>query len=404
MPRFEYTAINAAKKVEKGTVTAENAFAARKQLRARGLHPTAIDQVRMETTKRSLGSLFKKNARKQIAGFTRELSTLLNAGIKLTEALSVLIGQVADPHLRAAVTEIRDRVVTGEALADAMGEYEQYFDVIYISMIRVGEVTGTLPASLATMAAFIDKRQRLEAKMTTVMLYPVILMFVCVAVVLVIMTVVIPRITEQLIKTGQELPWLTRAMINISNTLTSYWVIVIALGVVAMVWLYKRLMRTERGAYWRDRILLSLPGFGPLIKQRIVSRFTSTLATLLGSGLSMAESLRVVAQVTGNVIMANAVKAARERILSGADISTPLRDSGVIDPTIAHMVTVGEKSGELEQMLKMISENLEASSDLVIERLSAIIEPLIIVFMAGVIGVIAYATLMPLFQYSVTQF
>lgn len=404
MPRFEYTAINAAKKAEKGTVTAENAFAARKQLRARGLHLTAIDQVRMETTKRSLGSLFKKSGRKQVAGFTRELSTLLNAGIKLTEALSVLIGQVTDLQLRAAITEVRDRVVTGESLADALGEYEQYFDVIYISMIRVGEVTGTLPASLATMAAFIDKRQRLEAKMTTVMLYPVILMFVCVVVVLVIMTVVIPRITEQLIKTGQELPWLTRAMINISNTLTSSWVIVIALGVAAVVVLYKRLMRTERGAYWRDRILLSLPGFGPLIKQRIVSRFTSTLATLLGSGLSMAESLRVVAQVTGNVIMANAVKAARERILTGADISTPLRDSGVIDPTIAHMVTVGEKSGELEQMLKMISENLEASSDLVIERLSAIIEPLIIVFMAGVIGVIAYATLMPLFQYSVTQF
>jgi type II secretory pathway component PulF len=158
------------------------------------------------------------------------------------------------------------------------------------------------------------------------------------------------------------------------------------------------------GAYLRDKLLLSLPGFGPLLKQRIVSRFTSTLATLLGSGLSMAESLRVVSQVTGNVIMANAVKAARERILSGADISTPLRDSGVIDPTIAHMVTVGEKSGELEQMLKMISENLEASSDLVIERLSAIVEPVIIVFMAGIIGVIAYATLMPLFQYSVTQF
>ncbi len=404
MPRFEYTAINAAKKAEKGTVTAENAFAARKQLRARGLHPTAVDQVRMETTKRSLGSLFKKSGRKQVAGFTRELSTLLNAGIKLTESLSVLIGQIPDPQLRAAITEIRDRVVTGEALADAMGEYEQYFDVIYISMIRVGEVTGTLPASLATMAAFIDKRQRLEAKMTTVMMYPVILMFVCVVVVLVIMTVVIPRITEQLVKTGQELPWLTRAMIDISNTLTSYWIVVIALGAAAVVMLYKRLMRTERGAYWRDRILLALPGFGPLIKQRIVSRFTSTLATLLGSGLSMAESLRVVAQVTGNVIMAGAVKAARERILTGADISTPLRDSGVIDPTIAHMVTVGEKSGELEQMLKMISENLEASSDLVIERLSAIVEPLIIVFMAGVIGVIAYATLMPLFQYSVTQF
>lgn len=404
MPRFEYTAINSAKKSEKGTVTAENAFAARKQLRARGLHPTRLDQVRMETTRRSLGSLMQKGARKQVATFTRELSTLLNAGIKLTEALSVLIGQIADPQLRAAITEIRDRVVTGEALADAMTEYDQYFDLIYLSMIRVGEVTGTLPETLATMAAFIDKRRRLEAKMTTVMMYPIILMFVCIVVLTVIMIVVIPNITEQLQKTGQELPWLTTFMMGVSSVLTSWWVVAIMAGIVGLVLLYKRLVRTERGAYLRDKLLLGLPGFGPLLKQRIVSRFTSTLATLLGSGLSMAESLRVVSQVTGNVIMAAAVKQARERILSGADISTPLRDSGVIDPTIAHMVTVGEKSGELEQMLRMISENLEASSDLVIERLSAIVEPMIIVFMAGIIGVIAYATLMPLFQYSVTQF
>ena len=404
MPRFEYTAINSAKKAEKGTVTAENAFAARKHLRARGLHPTRLDQVRMETTRRSLGSLMQKGARKQVATFTRELSTLLNAGIKLTEALSVLIGQIADPQLRAAITEIRDRVVTGEALADAMTEYDQYFDLIYLSMIRVGEVTGTLPETLATMAAFIDKRRRLEAKMTTVMMYPIILMFVCIVVLTVIMIVVIPNITEQLQKTGQELPWLTTFMMGVSSVLTSWWVVAIMAGIVGLVLLYKRLVRTERGAYLRDKLLLGLPGFGPLLKQRIVSRFTSTLATLLGSGLSMAESLRVVSQVTGNVIMAAAVKQARERILSGADISTPLRDSGVIDPTIAHMVTVGEKSGELEQMLRMISENLEASSDLVIERLSAIVEPMIIVFMAGIIGVIAYATLMPLFQYSVTQF
>ena len=404
MPRFEYTAINAARKAEKGTVTAENAYAARKHLRARGLHPTQIDQVRMETTRRSLGSLIQKSGRKQVAGFTRELSTMLNAGIKLTEALSVLVSQIPDPQLRAAVTEIRDRVVTGEALADAMGEYEQYFDLIYISMIRVGEVTGTLPETLGTMAAFIDKRRRLEAKMTTVMMYPIILMFVCIVVLVVIMVVVIPNITEQLLKTGQELPWLTTFMMNVSNVLTSAWVFLILGGLAGLVVLYKRLVRTQRGAYLRDKILLNLPGFGPLIKQRIVSRFTSTLASLLGSGLSMAESLRVVSQVTGNVIMAGAVKQARERILSGADISTPLRDSGVIDPTIAHMVTVGEKSGELEQMLKMISENLEASSDLVIERLSAIVEPLIIVIMATLIGIIAYATLMPLFQYSVTQF
>jgi type II secretory pathway component PulF len=404
MPRFEYIAINSAKKTEKGTVTAESAFAARKNLRGRGLHPTDVKQIRMETAQTTVKDLFAKSGKKEIAGFTKELATMLNAGIKLTDALNVLTLQVTNPRLRAAVTEIRDRVVTGESFADSIAEYEQFFDIIYISMVRVGEVTGTLGESLSTIAAFTEKRQRLEAKMMTVMIYPAVLVFVCLIVVIVLMVWVIPKITEQLVATGQSLPWLTRTLMNISDLLTSGWVFVLIAGIVGLVLLYKRLVKTERGALVRDKTLLALPGFGALLKQRILQRFTSTLATLLGSGLSMAESLRVVSQVTGNMIMTNAIKQARERILSGADISTPLRESGVINPSIAHMVTVGEKSGELELMLKMISENLEASSDLVVERLSAIVEPLIIVLMAVVIGVIVFATFVPLIQYSVTQF
>lgn len=329
---------------------------------------------------------------------------MLNAGIKLTDALSVLTLQVTNPHLRAAVTEIRDRVVTGESFADSIAEYEQFFDLIYISMVRVGEVTGTLGESLGTISSFMDKRQKLEAKMTTAMMYPAVLLIFSVIVVLVISIVVIPKITEQLIKTGQELPWITEMIMGISNVLRSWWLLVIIAGITGLIVLYKRLVKTEKGAYLRDKLILSSPGFGKLMKQEIVARFTSTLATLLGSGLSMAESLRVVSQVTGNVIMTNAIKQSRERILSGADITTPLRESGVIDPAIAHMVTIGEKSGELEQMLIMISDNLEADSDLRIERFSRIIEPVIIVFMAGVIGIIAYATLLPLFKFSVTEF
>jgi type II secretory pathway component PulF len=149
---------------------------------------------------------------------------------------------------------------------------------------------------------------------------------------------------------------------------------------------------------------LSLPLFGPLIRQRVVARFASTLSTLLGSGLAMAEALRVVAEVTGNSLMKKAIQQARERILAGADIATPLRDSGVIDPAIAHMVAVGEKSGELEKMLKNISDNLEASTDIVIERLGAAVEPLIIIIMAAIVGVIAYATILPILEVSAGKF
>jgi type II secretory pathway component PulF len=160
MPRFEYIAINSAKKTEKGTVTAESAFAARKNLRGRGLHPTDVKQIRMETAQTTVRDLFAKSGKKEIAGFTKELATMLNAGIKLTDALNVLTLQVTNPRLRAAVTEIRDRVVTGESFADSIAEYEQFFDIIYISMVRVGEVTGTLGESLSTIAAFMEKRQR----------------------------------------------------------------------------------------------------------------------------------------------------------------------------------------------------------------------------------------------------
>jgi general secretion pathway protein F len=160
--------------------------------------------------------------------------------------------------------------------------------------------------------------------------------------------------------------------------LTSWWLLVVIAAIVGIIWGLRQFLKTNRGAYMRDKFLLSLPLFGPLIKQRVVARFASTLSTLLSSGLAMAESLRVVAEVTGNSLMKKAIQQARERILAGADIATPLRDSGVIDPAIAHMVAVGEKSGELETMLKNISDNLEASTDIVIERLGAAVEPVII--------------------------
>jgi type II secretory pathway component PulF len=191
---------------------------------------------------------------------------------------------------------------------------------------------------------------------------------------------------------------------DVSYILSSWWLLVVIAAGFGIVFVYRRFVRTPRGANLRDRFLLSLPLFGPLIKQRVVSRFASTLSTLLGSGLTMAESLRVVAEVTGNSLMRQAIQQARERILAGADIATPLRDSGVIDPAIAHMVAVGEKSGELEKMLKDISGNLEASTDVVIERLSAAVEPMIIIVMAAIIGLIAYATMLPILEVSAGKF
>ncbi len=405
MPRYHYIAIAADGKRAKGTITAESPYAARKQLRVRSIHPTSIMEVGSDAGGRAaLLSIFSRGGRNQIIDFTKQMATLLNSGIKLTEALSVLILQTSDVRFRNAVTDIRDRVVTGESFADALKDYSDYFDVIYVSMVHVGEVTGSLGSSFATIASFMEKRRRVESKVMTAMIYPMVLVAFCIVAIIILTTAVIPKIAEQITVTGQQLPWITRQLVNTGYLLTSWWLVVVIAVLFGIVWAFRQFLSTERGAYLRDRFILSLPLFGPLIKQRVVSRFASTLSTLLGSGLAMAESLRVVSEVTGNSLMRQAVQQARERILAGADIATPLRDSGVIDPAIAHMVAVGEKSGELEKMLKNISENLEASTDIVIERLSAVLEPLIIIIMAAIIGIIAYATILPILEVSSVKF
>ncbi len=405
MPRYHYTAIATDGRKIKGALAAESPYAARKQLRSRSIHPTSVTEADSASESRvALFSIFGKGKKAQIIDFTRQLATLLESGIKLTESLSVLTLQTSDVRFKNAITDIRDRLVTGESFSDALKDYGDYFDVIYVSMVRVGEVTGSLDKSLSTIAGFMEKRQRVESKVMTAMIYPVVLILFCIVAILILTTKVIPTIGEQIKRAGQELPWITRQLMDVGYVLTSWWLLVVIASLFGMVWSIRRFFKTERGAYLRDKFLLSLPIFGPLIKQRVVSRFASTLSTLLSSGLSMAESLGVVSEVTGNILMKRAVRQSRERILAGADIATPLRDSGIIDPAIAHMVAVGEKSGELETMLKNISQNLEASTDVVIERLSAALEPIIIIFMAAIIGVIAYATILPILKISAVQF
>ncbi|MEN6383717.1 MAG: type II secretion system F family protein [Phycisphaerales bacterium] len=404
MPRYSYIALADGGKTIKGTVTAETAYSARKQLRSRGIHATDVNQVAAESeVKTGFMSLLVRTKKSHIIEFTKQMAILLNSEIKLTEALSVMIEQTIDARLKNVITDIRDRVVTGEAFAEALGDYTEFFDVIYISMIRVGEATGTLAKTMDTISSFMEKRKRIETKVMTAMIYPLCIVTIGFGAIIFLTTYVLPKIITQLQKAKMKLPLITEIFMDISYFLIHYWYLVIT-GVVLIVWLTKKFLKTEKGRYLKDKTLLSLPIFGPLVKQGVVSRFTSTLSTLLGSGLSMAESLKVVAEVTGNVIMVDAVKKARDRILSGADIATPLRESGVISPAIAHMVSVGEKSGELTRMLQTISENLESSSDIVIDRLSAAIEPLIIVVMAFFVGLIALAALLPILQFSAGNF
>ena len=398
MPRFKYTALDINKKKVKGTLTAENAYAARKQLRGRSQHPVSIKEVSFAEERTSL---FGKNGKKQVIDFTKQLATLINSGIKLTEALTVLTNQVTNVQFKSALTDIRDRVITGESFTEAIADYSDYFDVIYVSMVRVGEMTGSFGPSLAKISDFLEKRKKVEAKIITAMVYPLILISVGLIVMVLLTTFVIPKIGDQLRNAGQELPGITEFVLSISDILKSWqWMSLILFGMLLFVIVLKRLIKTPKGAMIKDKLLLSLPILGKLIKQRVVVRFTSTLSTLLCSGMPMAESLRVVSEVTGNTIMSQAIRNARDRIMSGADITSPLRDSGVLEPTIAHMVAVGERSGELEVMLQNISESMESESDIMIDRLSTIIEPVIIILIAVGVGLLAFAMILPIVDFS----
>jgi type II secretory pathway component PulF len=227
----------------KGTITAESPYAARKQLRVRSVHPTSIAEVGSSSERKAaLFSIFARGGKNRIIDFTKQMTTLLNSGIKLTEALSVLTLQTSDVRFKNAISDIRDRVISGESFTDALKDYSDYFDVIYVSMVRVGEVTGTLGQSLSTIAKFMEKRQRVESKIITAMIYPIVLLIFCFVAIMVLTTMVIPKIAEQITRTGQELPLVTKGLMGVSFILTSWWLFVVIAVVSGIVWGLKRFL------------------------------------------------------------------------------------------------------------------------------------------------------------------
>lgn len=399
MPTFEYLALDASGSAARGNIVAESASAARRQLRNRQLHATKLQPVSeaAQAGGWEWGRLLRGRRRREVLQFTRQLGTMVQADVKLTEGLSVLSNQTVDAKLGQVVQNIRDQVIAGESLADGLKQYPGWFDPVYIAMIRVGEMTGNIGRSLKLLGDYMGKRQRLEGKVKSALTYPAILVVICLLVTIILMTFVVPKLTEIITESGRSLPRITAALMWLSDCLIEYWWgLLLAVGAVWYV--LKRSVGTQKGRAAFDLLVLRVPVVGELIRQSVVARFATTLAALIRSGLPMADSLDVVAETTGNAVLAQAIRTARERIIAGADIATPLQRSKVVDPTVAHMIAVGERTGELESMLLTIADSLEESSDLTIQRISSVIEPIIIVIMAVVVGFIVIATLMPILQ------
>jgi general secretion pathway protein F len=325
---------------------------------------------------------------------TRQLSTLVGAGVPLVQALSALTEQVEGARLKGIIGRIRDRVNEGATLADAMAQAGPFSD-LYVGMVRAGEAGGALETVLDRLADYLEGQVRLRNKVSSILIYPAIMLGFAGLVVAVLVTVVLPQITELLTSLNRPLPWFTKVIIGGSHFARDWWW-AIALCGVAFALAFRAVSRTEAGRARLDAWQLRLPVVGRTVRLIAISRFTRTLSTLLAGGIPIVRALDISKHVANNVVLGHAIDAARDSVTEGASLAQPLRASGHVPPMVVHMVEVGERSGELEAMLEKVAQTYEEQVETSVSRLTALLEPLLILLMVGIVIVIIAATLVPL--------
>jgi general secretion pathway protein F len=333
-----------------------------------------------------------------VAGATRQLGTLLGAGIPLTEALRALIEQTDHRRAETMFRQIRERVSQGSSLADALAEHPAWFNDLYVDMVRAGQATGNLDVVFKRLADYLQSQRALRRKVVSALTYPAMMVGIGFIVVSILMTLVVPKITTMLVDTGQTLPAPTKVLIMISDLFKNYWWVGF-LSIAAISFVIERIYaRSDRGRLFFDRSLLRLPVIGDLLRKQAIARFTHTLSTLLQSGVPVVQSLEITRNVVGNKVIADATEVVRTRILEGTDIGTPMRQAGVFPPVVCYMVTVGEQSGELEQMLDRIGAAYDEEIEITTGRLTSVLEPILIVFLAVVVGYIVISIVLPILK------
>ncbi|HTY19411.1 MAG TPA: type II secretion system inner membrane protein GspF [Myxococcota bacterium] len=402
MPVYAYKGVTQAGRSTRGFVDAESARAARVKLKRDGVFLTDLAENAAEAApaaqRRVSFSLdrFRRISMLDVALATRQLSTLVGAGVPLVQSLSALAEQVESVRLKGVIGLVRDRVNEGSSLADAMAQAGPFSD-LYVGMVRAGEAGGALEQVLARLADYLESQVRLRNKVSAILIYPsVMLGFACV-VVTVLVTVVLPQITQLLTSLHQTLPFYTRLIIGASHFARDWWWTALIAAAIAFAG-WRALLRTQGGRRWFDGVKLRLPLVGRTVRLLAISRFTRTLATLLSGGLPIVRSLDIAKHVANNTVLGHAIDAASESVTGGASLAQPLRASGEFPPVVVQMVEVGERSGELEAMLEKVAQTYEDQVETSVTRLTALLEPLLILFMVGIVVTIILATLVPLLQ------
>ncbi len=403
MPIFEYKAINSDNRVKKGIIDADTPRDARLKLKKDALFVTDIKESRRKkkaavSIKGVTGVDAPNKARlEQVAAVTRQMASLLQAGIPLAEALRMIIEQAPDKKIESVFRDIREKVTQGMPLGDAVLQHPAYFTELYANMVRAGESSGALDKVLVRLAQFLQAQTRLKNKVGAAMIYPLIMMIVGVIVVAILMTAVVPKVTQLIRGRGQELPLPTQILVACSDFLVNYWLLVMV-GALCVVIAFQMFVNSERGRLAFDTFKLKLPVFGDLARKQAMARFSITLATLLRSGVPALQAISITKNVLDNVVLQNALQTVHDRVVEGTDIATPMKMSGAFPPTISYMVGVGEQAGNLEEMLERISSTYDEEVDLATSKLTSVLEPLIIVLLAGVVAGIVIAIVLPLLQ------
>lgn len=408
MPMYAYKGVASNGKTASGTRDAESPKLLRQVLRKDGILVTSFElskagkAAKEANTKKGglsrdvdLGGLLGGVRKVEIAAFTRQMSTLLRSGIPLAEALGALVEQINNLRLKAPISDVRAMVNEGSALADALAKHPRLFDELYVSMVRAGEVAGNLDEVLTRLADFLEGSQKLKSKVQSAMIYPIIMVIVGVAIMAVLMIKVIPNITTMFTQQGKTLPLNTRILVSSSN-FVGHNLLWITLGTIIAGVLFVRWTRSKDGRQAWHKIVLKLPVFGELVRTVNVSRFARTLGTMLASGVPMLRALDTAKQIVGNVLLKQAIEDAKIAVTQGEALAQTLRKSGHFPMTMIHMVAVGEKAGQLEQMLERVALTYEAEVDTKLTRLTALLEPLMLVIMGGAVAFIVFSILQPI--------
>ncbi len=403
MPVFAYKGVTTAGKATRGFLDADTARKARERLRKDGIFPTEVAESQAAAAASDKGSSpslrlprFERIAPLDLALLTRQASTLLSSGIPLVEALGALTDQMEKAKLKSILGRVRDKVNQGASLADALAQSGP-FPNLYVSMVRAGEAGGALEQVLERLADYLEGQVRLRNKVASIMIYPSVMALFAMVVVAVLVTVVLPQITDLLESMKLPLPWYTRAIIGLSHFTLDWWWAMLAAG-VAVAAGFRAAIATERGSRIFDRVKLRMPVIGRVVRLVAVARFTRTLSTLLSGGLPIVRALSTARDVTDNIILGEAIDAARDSITEGASVAAPLRASGEFPPLVTHMIEVGERSGQLEAMLSKVADTYEEQVETTVTRLTALLEPFLILIMVGIVVVIILATLVPLLE------